>query len=83
MTVIEYVVASIYGENLATMARTIEEIALFACYNGSCKTIGQSPSLSITEYARQFSTSANKELVGVVVVPTRAYEHIPISIASV
>ena len=83
MTVVEYVVAIIYGKDLAAMAGAIEEIALFACYNRGCIAFGQGATLSISEYAGQFATSAYKEFVGVISVPAGTNEHIPIAVTTV
>lgn len=83
VTVVEYVVSIILRKYLAAMARAIEEIALFAHYHGRSVALGQRLSLSITEGACQLTTSAYEEFVGVVLVPTCAHKHIPISVATV
>ena len=83
VAVVEYVVLVILCKYLAAMARAIEEIALLAHYHGRSVALGQLSTLSVAECSRQFATSADKEFVGVIVVPTRAYKHIPISVATV
>ena len=83
MTVVEDVVATILCEYLATMARAIEEIALFACYDGRSITFAHRVAIAVAEYAGQSSTATYHKFVGMVLVPTRTHEHIPISVAIV
>ena len=83
VTVVEDVISIILSEYLAAVAGAIEEVALLADNHGRSITFGQLSSLSVAECSRQFAASADKEFVCVIVVPTRAYKHIPISVATV
>ena len=83
VAVVEYIFAIILRENLAAMSRSVEEVTLLAHDNGRSISFGHRSTLSVAEDARQLATSADKEFIGVVVIPTRTYEHIPISVVAV
>ena len=83
VAMVEYIFAIILRENLAAMSWSEEEVTLLAHDNGRSISFGHRSTLSVAEDARQLATSADKEFVGVVLIPTRAYEHIPISVVVV
>ena len=82
VAMVEYIFAIILRKNFAAMSWSEEEVALLTHDNGCSIPFGHRSTLSVAEDARQLATSADKEFVGVVFVPTRTYEHIPISVVA-
>ena len=83
VAVVEDVVASILREYLATMTWAIEVVSLFASDDRCSVTFGHRVAIAVAECACQTTTTAYDQLVGVVLVPTRTREEIPISVAAV
>ena len=83
VAVVEDVVAPILREYFATVSRAIEEVALLACDDWGCITLGHRVAIAVTECAGQSATATYDQPVGVVLVPSCTCEEIPISVATV
>ena len=82
VAVIEDVVATILREYLATVPRSIEEVALLACNDRGGIAFGHRVAVTVAEYARQSTTATYDQLVGVILVPSGTCKEIPISVAT-